>query len=60
MIRHKIAPAYEAQYLEVDRPQPLSDSIIEALQQDVLNGYLDKDISDQVYVNFIKEGDKQL
>lgn len=55
MIRHKIAPAYEAQYLEVDRPQPLSDSIIEALQQDVLNGHLDKDISDQVYTNFKKE-----
>lgn len=55
MTRYKIAPAYEAQYLEVDRPQPLSDSIIEALQQDVLNGYLDKDISDQVYTNFKKE-----
>lgn len=55
MIRHKIAPAYEAKYLEIDRPQPLSDSIIEALQQDALNGYLDKDISDQVYVNFKKE-----
>lgn len=55
MIRHKIAPAYEAQYLEVDRPQPLSDSIIEALQQDVLDGHLDKDITDQVYINFKKE-----
>ena len=55
MIRHKIAPAYEAQYLEVERPQPLSDCIIEALQQDVLDGHLDKDITDQVYVNFKKE-----
>jgi hypothetical protein len=55
VIRHKIAPAYEAQYLEVDRPQPLSDSIIEALQQDVLDGHLDKDITDQVYINFKKE-----
>ena len=55
MIRHKIAPAYEAQYLEVDRPQPLSDSIIEALQQDVLNGHLDKDVTDQVYINFKQE-----
>ena len=55
MIRYKIAPAYEEQYLEVERPQPLADVIIEALIQDVLNGELSKDISNQVYTDFKKE-----
>ena len=55
MIRYKIAPTYEAQYLEIERPQPLADIIIEGLIQDVLNGEMDKDITDQVYINFKKE-----
>lgn len=55
MTRYKIAPAYEAQYLEIERPQPLLDGAIEQLQQDVLNGKLDKDISDQIYINFKQE-----
>ena len=55
MTRYKIAPAYEAQYLEVDRPQPLADCAIEQLQQDVLAGKLDKDTTDQVYTNFKQE-----
>lgn len=55
MDRIKIAPAYSADYLEVERPQPLTDNRIEQLIQDVLSGKLDKDITDQVYVNFKKE-----
>lgn len=55
MNRFKVAPAYDNDYLEIERPQPLSDLYIEQLQQDVLNGKLDKDITDQVYTNFKKE-----
>ena len=55
MDRYKIAPAYEEQYLEIERPQPLADQHIEQLQQDVLNGKLDKDVTDQVYTNFKQE-----
>lgn len=51
----KIAPEYDPKYLETERPQPLVDNYIESIIQDVLFGKLDKDISDQVYVNFKKE-----
>ena len=55
MERIKIAPEYSIDYLEVVRPQPLSDLKIESAIQDVLSGKLDKDISDNVYTNFTKE-----
>jgi hypothetical protein len=55
MIRHKVAPKYSAEYLEIERPQPLSDLRIESLIQDVLNGKMDNDISDTVYTNFKQE-----
>lgn len=55
MDRIKIAPSYEAQWLQVDRPQPLVDNRIESLIQDVLGGKMDSDISDSVYTNFKKE-----
>ena len=48
----RIAPAYEEQYLEVTRPKPLSDNRIEQLQLDVLNGKVDKDVTDNVYNDF--------
>jgi hypothetical protein len=54
-MRYKIAPTYSDTYIEIDRPQPLVDSRIEHLIQDVLNGKMDKDISDSVYTNFKKE-----
>ena len=54
-MRHRIAPSYDPKWLETERPQPLADSYIEQLQQDVLNGKLDKDITDNVYTNFKKE-----
>jgi len=54
-MRLKVAPTYEAHWLEIDRPQPLSDRKIEALQQEVLTGKIDTDISDQVYTNFKEE-----
>ena len=55
MNRIKIAPEYSAEYLEIERPQPLSDLKIESTIQDVLSGKLNSDISDTVYDNFKKE-----
>ena len=55
MNRIKIALNYTNDWLELERPQPLSDQLIENTIQDVINGKIDKDITDQVYVNFKKE-----
>jgi hypothetical protein len=55
MNRIRIAPEYSADYLEIERPSPLSDLKIEQLIQDVMSGNLDKDITDSVYTNFKQE-----
>lgn len=55
MSRITIAPSYSEEWLEIERPQPLSDCKIEKLQQQVLSGNIDKDISDAVYENFKTE-----
>ena len=55
MNRIRIAPEYSAEYLEIERPSPLSDLKIEQLIQDVMTGKLDSDITDAVYTNFKKE-----
>jgi hypothetical protein len=55
MERYKIAPTYDAQWLEIERPQPLSDTKIESVIQNILDGRLGMDISDQVYTDFKKE-----
>lgn len=55
MMRYKIAPSYTVDYLETERPQPLTDNKIEQLIQNVLDGKADKDITDQIYANFKKE-----
>ena len=55
MDRIKIAPTYDEKWLEVERPQPLSDNKIENLITEVLNGKLEKDITDKVYENFKTE-----
>jgi hypothetical protein len=52
MDRMRIAPEYSIDYLEIDRPSPLSDLKIEQLIQDVMTGKLDSDITDAVYINF--------
>lgn len=54
-MKHNIALSYSAEWLQVERPQPLVDNEIEKTIQDVINGKLDKDISDNVYVQFKKE-----
>jgi hypothetical protein len=53
--RIKIALTYSEEWLETDRPQPLSDNKLETLIQQVLGGNLEKDITDQVYENFKSE-----
>jgi hypothetical protein len=51
-MRIKIASDYSDRWLETERPQPLSDNLIETTIQQVLDGNLNKDISNNVYVNF--------
>lgn len=58
MERLKIAASYSDEFLEIDRPQPLSDNKIDLAIQDVLSGKLDKDITDSVYTNFKEESSK--
>jgi hypothetical protein len=50
-----IALKYSCEYLQLDRPKPLSDNNIESLIQDILAGRIDKDITATVYSNFKKE-----
>ncbi len=52
MNRLKVATGYLSEFLEIERPQPLSDQKIESAIQDVLSGKLDKDITDKVYTDF--------
>ena len=58
MERFKIAPSYSEEYLETTRPQPLSDDALERAQQDILNGNIDKDITNAVYDNFKSEAEQ--
>ena len=55
MLRTRIASSYADDFLEIERPSPLTDNYIEQLIQEVLSGSLDKDITDTVYTNFKKE-----
>jgi len=50
-----IAPTYSADWLQVERPKPLSDAVIEREIQSILHGNLDDDISDQIYTDFKTE-----
>lgn len=55
MEKIKRATEYSNKWLEIERPQPLSDLTIEQLQQDIVNGKIDKDITNRIYSNFKKE-----
>ncbi len=55
MNRIRVATEYSDKFLEVERPSPMSDNLIEKTIQEVLSGYLDRDITDSVYANFKKE-----
>lgn len=54
-MKNRIAPKYSSDYLEIDRPSPMSDNRIEHLIADVMSGKLSKDISDKVYDDFKAE-----
>ena len=49
------ATTYTEDWLDTDRPQPLTDKTIERLIQEVMQNDFSKDTSDQVYKDFIKE-----
>ena len=51
-MRYKIAPEYSEEFLEVERPQPLTDNKIEQLQLEVISGKISTDITDKVYNDF--------
>lgn len=53
----KIAPDYTANFLQIDRPRPLSDSFIEKEIQEILHGRWSHDISDTVYEDFKAEAE---
>jgi len=55
MTRLKIAPSYLIDYADLDRPQPLSDKLMDKLQLEVMSGSFDKNISDSIYDTFKKE-----
>ena len=55
MPRHKIATHYSVDFLETNRPQPLTDNKIEQLIRDVITGKINSDITDQVYIDFKQE-----
>jgi len=55
MVHYKIAPEYSEQYLQVDRPQPLTDNSLEQTINDIVKGSWDNDISDNIYTDFNTE-----
>lgn len=55
MNRIRVATEYSNKFLEVERPSPLTDNLIEKTIQEVLSGYLDRNITDSVYDNFKRE-----
>lgn len=55
-----VAPTYSAEWLQVDRPKPLSDAVIEREIQSILHGNWDTDISNQIYTDFKLECEQWL
>ena len=51
----KIAESWSDEWLEIHGPQPFSDMKMQELEYEVLNGQIDKDISDKIYDDFITE-----
>lgn len=56
MHKIKIAPEYSIEYLEIERPSPLSDRRIEQTIEHILKGGLDTDTTDKVYADFLDLG----
>lgn len=55
MFKQKIALEYTAEWLETDRPQPLSDTTIETLIEDLLPHKWGYETSDKIYTQFKSE-----
>lgn len=53
MARIKIAQSYTAEFLETDRPQPLTAELFETLEKQVLSGKMDLCVDDSIYREFI-------
>ena len=51
----RTATEYTDRWLDVDRPQPFVDQLLENLIQEVLSGKIDADITDKVYIDFKQE-----
>jgi hypothetical protein len=54
----KVAPRYSEEFLEVDRPQPLSDKTIESLIEELLPHKWGYTITDEIYNQFKDETEK--
>lgn len=54
-VRIKIAESYDEKWLEIERPQPLTDNKLESLTKDVVSKPIASDVSDQVYIDFKEE-----
>jgi hypothetical protein len=50
--RIKVAYNYSKEFLEVERPQPLTDNIIDSLMEDAISNKIAHDITDNVYEEF--------
>lgn len=55
MARIKIAEEYKEEWLEIERPQPLSDNYLDSLSYDVLTGKLDSSTAVDTYDKFKHE-----
>lgn len=55
MERIKIAPHYSEEFIEIERPSPMSDQRIDRAILDVMSGNLDRDFSPAMIENFKRE-----
>lgn len=53
MARLRTAQAYTEEFLETDRPQPLTAVLFETLEKQVLSGEMDCCVDDRIYEEFI-------
>lgn len=53
-MRLKIAERYSDDFLETDRPQPLTDKKIESVIEEIVEGKFEKDLSESLYKKFIE------
>lgn len=57
-MRLKVAPSYSDEWLEIERPQPLSDNRLELIQKEILSGNINASTDDSVYNDFKTEAEK--